>query len=71
MSSAKPAPSSSRSTTSRVVWRVLLDGGAKAAGRQVMPWDGRSRDDMTPAGVYFVRLTVGARVAAQKLVLAP
>ena len=51
--------------------RMLLDGGAKAMGRHVVPWDGRFRGDIPPAGVYFVRLTVGARVAAQKLVLAP
>ena len=51
--------------------RVLLEGGAKATGRHVVPWDGRFGGHQPPAGVYFVRLTVNGRVATQKLVLAP
>jgi hypothetical protein len=50
---------------------VLADA-VQSAGRHVASWDGRdARGARLPAGVYFVRLSFGQRVEAQKFVLAP
>jgi hypothetical protein len=52
--------------------RALLADGVKERGRHVARWNPLARGgDRLERGVYFVKLTVGARVETQKLILAP
>jgi hypothetical protein len=52
--------------------RALLADGVKERGRHVVRWNPLARGgDRLERGVYFVKLTVGARVETQKLILAP
>jgi flagellar hook assembly protein FlgD len=51
--------------------RVVLAGGARAAGRHTTRWDGRDGGGHAlPAGVYLVRLEVDSRVTSRKFVIA-
>jgi flagellar hook assembly protein FlgD len=47
-----------------------LERGVQPAGRNSVVWDGRGDDGTAVAsGVYFYRLTVGARVFTRKMLL--
>ena len=52
--------------------RALLADGVQERGRHVVRWNPLTQSSgRLERGVYFVRLTVGARVETQKLILAP
>jgi hypothetical protein len=52
--------------------RALLADGVKERGRHVVRWNPLTQGSgRLERGVYFVKLTVGARVETQKLILAP
>jgi hypothetical protein len=51
--------------------RRLLFQGPAIPGIQVHPWDGRDdRGHGLPAGVYWVRIAAGGKIATSKLVVA-
>jgi len=49
---------------------TLLEDRACAAGRHVAIWDGRTRGDRAPAGIYFARLEASGRRFTRRFVLA-
>jgi flagellar hook assembly protein FlgD len=50
----------------------ILATGQQPGGQQAVSWDGRdTRGEVTPAGVYFVRLDFGGRTETGKVVLIP
>ena len=48
--------------------RRLVEG-ARSAGTQSIPWDGRDdRGNLTPTGIYFYRLQAEGREEVRKLI---
>lgn len=68
---ALPAPADVRVSVVDVQGRVAsrLASGRREAGRHVLAWDGRVGGREAPAGLYLVRVDVGARTLVRRVLI--